>query len=81
MTRGYHRDSKRFVKENCEICPHLHDGVCRGIVLTTGYDLIETGEMPDADPHLFYFFEECPLRVGNVKESPETIELNPQGRE
>ena len=59
MTK-YHRDSKKFIEENCKDCPY-EDG-CDCLPIALGNELVESGEMPDADPTKFYMFERCPTR-------------------
>lgn len=59
----YHRDSKRFVRENCAICDKDLDE-CAGVVVYLGCDLEDSGIMPNAEPTKFYFRDRCPnIRV------------------
>ena len=57
----YHRDSKKFVRENCKHCARCDDfDDCSGVYVYLGDELIATGIMPDAEPKRFYFADRCP---------------------
>ena len=66
----YHRDNKRFIRENCISCVG-----CDGIVVFIGQDLIDSGAMPDAIPNKFYFADKCPdYRANTITEDMEEEE-------
>jgi hypothetical protein len=72
----YHRDGRRFIRENCEICSAKDD--CDGIVVYLGNELKESGEYADADPTRFYFSDNCPLRMmyeGKMKDGESNDRL------
>ena len=78
MTAEYHRDSRKFIENNCKICelcehsdeeegcPYDSDGVI-GIPVYLGAELAEKYPEDGYDARKFYFKDVCDYRI--VKDS------------